>query len=264
VTLDDRHLSELLEATAPKPRNHIDPAVVRRKAHLRTKVNRATAAAGILILVVAGVSVVSQSPAPGPVISEVDEPLAERAPEAGLKTSHWPVELVYVRGDGQRIRFRGTSWLDWSMEGSSPETGEWHLGQRHDRDPEGAISGGSIDPSRVTGPSPELLPYWRDAVGLSERSVVPVERIPNASELVASLGLSSDEVEAYATPNVADCTDRLADCAPDELAARAIAHVETGFPLFAEERYDIRVGVDLWLRAISFSYADPTVTPASP
>jgi hypothetical protein len=190
---------------------------------------------------------------------------AEAAEEAGSHQDAWPVELIYTRGDGEQpLRFRGNSWADWSLEAIDPATDETRLVDRQypgtDFEPEaGAFLDEPHEPTDERGTGPELLAGWREAVGLGERTVVPVGEIPGGPELVSALGLHPRDVEAYVTPDIEGCLDDLEVCAGGSDAARGIAHRETGFPLFAEELYD--GNLEAWLTAQSFTHGDPWVAP---
>jgi hypothetical protein len=190
---------------------------------------------------------------------------AGRAPDAGSDASHWPVELVYAQppaggsaDEGRQLRFRGTSWAAWTIEQNWTDDGMLPPGRWSEPGGPGLDTADTWveDRTRWRGVSAELHAEWRSAVGLGQRVVVDLDTIPGGPDLVASLGLTPDEVEAYASPNIASCDDQLARCAPHEPdAARGIAHLATGFPLFAEERYGGGPG-HVWLRAESFVYGD--------
>ena len=193
--------------------------------------------------------------------------MAERAPVAGAVADHWPIELVYrPRGSGERLRFRGNSWADWSVEVQTDDGGFRLVDRNHpsaDFETEGGYfrAGEPTEPQHLRGPAAYLIPEWRSTVGLlHHREVVPLDQIPGAAELVAALGLTADDVEAYATANIAGCTQPLDDCVPDgEDAGRGIAHLPTGFPLFAEEHYGGDTGT--WVAAESIRYGDPGIVP---
>ena len=195
---------------------------------------------------------------------------AERAPVAGSDASHWPVELRYVRRGDERslLRFRGTSWEDWSVEVREPD-GSWRLVDREHPGEEFETEGGAFLDEGATAdrdgftraPGPELIAGWRDTTGLGERVVVGLGEIPGADDLVERLGLDADEVEAYVSPNIRGCDLRLTDCIPDgETGARGVAHLSTGFPLYAEEGAAGETAV-VWLEAQAIRWADPTITP---
>lgn len=201
--------------------------------------------------------------APGSDAGPTGRTTSEHAPDAGTAAEHWPVELIYAVPGAtpeteRRMRFRGTSWAAWTIESSWTDDGPLPAGQWS------APGGPGLDPSdtwvedraRWRGVSAELHPEWRAAVGLAQRVVVPLDQIPGARALIASLGLTPEEVEAYASRNVAGCDGPLDRCAPgDPGAARGIAHLATGFPLFAEQRYDGgEPGV--WLVAEHFAFGD--------
>ncbi|MEX2421663.1 MAG: hypothetical protein WD670_07580 [Actinomycetota bacterium] len=197
-------------------------------------------------------------------------PSPERAPVAGTEASHWPVELIYrqPRADGspgvpRRLRFQGTSWAAWTIQSNMTDDGPLPTGQWTDPSGPGFDDSETWieDRSRWRGYSAELHANWRSAVGLPERVVVDLDEIPGGHALITSLGLSEQEVEAYASPNIAGCTTELDRCAPsDPKAARGIAHLTTGFPLFAEERYD-GGAAHTWLTAESFAYGSATGPP---
>jgi hypothetical protein len=53
----------------------------------------------------------------------------------------------------------------------------------------------------------------------------------------------------------------LTECIPDgETGARGIAHLPTGFPLYAEEGAAGETAV-VWLEAEAIRWADPAITP---
>ncbi|GGI04967.1 META domain-containing protein [Egicoccus halophilus] len=195
--------------------------------------------------------------------AELDHTTAERAPDAGTAAEHWPVELIYTFPNATpetelRRRFRGTSWAAWTIESNVTDDGPLPSGQWSSPGGPGFDTSDTWvdDRTQWRGVSAELHPEWRTAVGLVQRVVVPLDQMPGGQDLIASLGLTQDEVEAYATPNVAGCDGPLDLCAPDDAnAARGIAHLATGFPLFAEERYDGR-DTNVWLIAEHFAFSD--------
>ena len=90
--------------------------------------------------------------------------------------------------------------------------------------------------------------------------MIELDDIPGGPELVVSLGLEPDHVEAYVSPNVLGCERSLSDCVPvGENGARGIAHLPTGFPLYAEESWN--GGINVWLEAEAIRWADPTIAP---
>lgn len=273
---------DLLQRTADEPTRPLDTAAVVGKVKRQTRLARVGAGLGA-VAVVAGATLVAlpMVTRDDPGLEIADQPdrtdqtdvLVERAPVAGSDASHWPVELVY-RGpheigrsdDGHRLRFRGTSWAAWTIESNYSDDGPLPNGQWSEPGGPGLDASDTWvgDRSRWRGFSPELHAEWRSAVGLGERVVIEPADIPGGPALIASLGLTADEVEAYATPNVAGCGELLDRCAPDDPdAARGIAHLATGFPLFAEERYDGGPGT-VWIIAESFTYGDAVSNSSTP
>lgn len=272
------NVDELLRDTVDEPTRSIDAAKVVERARHKTRVVRAGVGLGAIaclaVVSMVAIPVISGSDmqpeiADRPATDDIENDPApsypsERAPEAGTDASHWPVELIYTpRGDesltgGRMLRFRGTSWARWTIEESWPDEATLSDGRWTEPAGPGVDASDSWveDGTRWRGVSADLHAQWRSAVGLHQRVVVGLDRIPGGQELVESLGLTPDEVEAYATPNIAECTSEMSRCAPDDSnAARGIAHLATGFPLFAEERYD--GGPEyVWLRAEAFSYGD--------
>lgn len=203
------------------------------------------------------------------VVEEVDD-VVEQAPQAGEVAAHWPIELLFTRsGDGSRLlRFRGTSWEDWSVEVRDLDS--WRLVNREypgeDFEPEarGFLEPGAqvSDDEFTRAPSAALNPGWRSATGLGDRVVVGPDDVPGAEEVLARLGLGPDEVEAYVTPNVLGCDRPLHLCIPDgETGARGIAHLPTGMPLYAEEAGYAPRSTMVWLEAQEIRWADSTISP---
>ena len=242
----------------------------RRRRRRRLAVAASGATLGVVAVVAMAVGLLNGPDRPVPDIA--DRPageLVEQAPDAGAVDEHWPIELVFVQ-NAREFRFRGTSWADWSVELKVGED-TWRLVDRQhpgeEYEPEGGGAflddGASAAESEDFGraPGPHLNAAWRSATGLGERSVVELDAIPGGVELVQQMGLDADDVEAYATPNVAGCDGLLGDCLPaGETGARGIAHLPTGFPLFAEER-DAGGGSGVYLEARSIRWADASIAP---
>ncbi len=185
----------------------------------------------------------------------------ERAPEAGSAVSHWPIELVYRQYHRDySLVFSGTSWSDWTLEAHGDDGGVRVFDQERDGrmmlDPE---SGEMIEDPRGNfprGAGPALISGWRDSVGLIERVVVPLDQIPGGVDLVHSLGLEADDVEAYVTPNIVGFPPQLDPCTTDqESVAPANTHQNTRLPQFAEEGFGGEP-TGVWLIAESFAYGD--------
>lgn len=269
MSLDER-VRDLAAKVPPPPEG--DVVGVRARGVRRRRVRHIGVGAGSAVALAAviamGVNIAGGGPTV-PTIADAPDRGVEQAPDAGLVDAHWPIELRYTQfGGGNVLRFRGNSWEDWSIELEEPD-GSWRLVDREhpgeDFETEGGafLDGGAAeeDAAFLRLPGPELNPGWRGATGLPERVVVELDDIPGASDLVARLGLEPDEVEAYVSPNVLDCDQSLRACIPQgETGARGIAHLPTGFPLYAEE------GVaghrtTLWLEAEAIRWADPTIAP---
>lgn len=269
-------VNDLLQRTADQPTRPLNTTEVVTLAQRQTRFARAASGLGAaavltLVSVVAWPMISGDDQgveiADGPGQTDDAGVLTERAPVAGSDASHWPVELVYREGTeagssdhGASTRFRGTSWAAWTAQGNVTADGVLPEGEWREPDGPGFDDSDTWveDSSQWRGLSLVLQPDWRPAIGLDERVVVDLEQIPGAPDLIASLGLTPEEVEAYASPNVAGCEDVLERCALDDPnAARGIAHLETGFPLFVEEQRD---GQDayVWLEAVSFAYGDAT------
>lgn len=249
----------------PPPRDARE--VFRRGRRRRSRKIALAGGAGVVAVSVGMVTLPSESPLEAPPIAGQPgaNASAELAPDAGAMSHHWPIELVYERAS-RTERFRGSSWRDWSLE-RRDRTGEFRLVDREHPSGQLDIEAGALDERDpdmegwIRAPGPHLIQSWRRTTGLIERAVVPVEQIPGATRLIDDLGLSLDEVEAYVTPNILGCLDSLSDCVPvGEEAARGIAHVPTGFPLYAEEA---RFGENrnVWIEATSIEWGDPSIEP---
>lgn len=268
MSLDER-VRELAAHVPPPPQGDVER--VRARGLRRRRVRRVGVGAGSAVTLAAviamGVNLGDGGPTVPP-ITDAPDAGVEQAPDAGAVDAHWPIELRYFsREDRQHLlRFRGNSWADWSVEVEEPD-GSWRLVDREHPGEDFETEGGAFLDEGVTdeeeflrGVSASLNSGWRNATGLPERVVVDLDDIPGAGELVARLGLDAGEVEAYVSPNVVGCEAALADCVPEgENGARGIAHLPTGFPLFAEESWEGHVNV--WLEAEAIRWADPTIAP---
>lgn len=242
----------------------------RRRRRRRLAVVGSGTAVGVIAVVAAAVGLLDGADRQVPDIADrpAGEPV-ERAPVAGAVDEHWPVELGYVQYE-REFRFRGTSWADWSVELKVGED-TWrlvdrqHPGEEYETEGAGAFLDEGTSSAEPEGfqraPGPHLIGSWRNTTGLGERSVVELDTIPGGVELVQQMGLSSEDVEAYATPNIAGCDDPPPDCvAVGQTWARGIAHLPTGFPLFAEEGHD-GDGSHVYLEARSIRWADQAIAP---
>lgn len=266
----DRFVEAVPELPGPPPG---DPGTLFRRGRRRRRRRLAVVSSGTAVGVIAVVAVaVGLLDGPDRQVPDIaDRPageLVERAPDAGVVDEHWPVELTYVQNE-REFRFRGTSWADWSVELKVGQD-SWRLVDRehpveeYETEGAGAFRDEGTSSAESEGflraPGPHLIGSWRSATGLGERVVVELEAIPGGVELVQQMGLSSEDVEAYVTPSIAGCDGRLPDCVPaGQSAARGIAHLPTGFPLFAEEGHDGGSGV--YLEARSIRWADSSIAP---
>lgn len=269
MSLDER-VRDLAAKVPPPPEGDVEG--VRARGVRRRRVRHIGVGAGSVVALAAviamGVTIAGGGPTV-PTIADAPDRGVEQAPDAGMVDAHWPIELRYTQfGGGNVLRFRGNSWEDWSIELEEPN-GSWRLVDREhpgeDFETEGGafLDGGAADEDAGIWrlPGPEVNPGWRGATGLPERVVVDLDDIPGASDLVARLGLELDEVEAYVSPNVLDCDQPLRACIPQgETGARGIAHLPTGFPLYAEEGVASH-RTTLWLEAEAIRWADPTIAP---
>ena len=265
--MDVRERFEQAQTGFPLPPPQDAREVFRRGRRRRRRRVASVTGATAVVTVLAVVIGIGSGPDPElPEIAERPDATAptEQAPQAGAVSEHWPIELIYQRPGRPQERFRGNSWRDWSLEVRID--GEYVL---HDREhPSGTFdteAGAFYDRAPDTedfirAPGPHLIAGWRNTTGLGDRLVVPVEQIPGGLELIADVGLSADQVEAYVTPNVVGCSEPLADCLPDgETGARGIAHLPTGFPLYAEEGRSGERAV--WIEAVSIRWADASIEP---
>lgn len=266
--MDVRERFQQAESGFPSPPPR-DPREVfrrgRRRRHRRISALGGGTALATMLAVVIGVEFGPEQQLPE-IVNQPDATApGEQAPVAGAVDAHWPIELVYQRPGGRHERFRGNSWRDWSLEVRT--AGEFQLVDREHPsvafDTEGGeFSDRDLDMEDFTrAPGPHLIGDWRNTTGLIDRSVVPIEQIPGGPELIDEIGLSADQVEGYITPNITGCSEPLAACIPEgQAGARGIAHLPTGFPLYAEEaRSGERSNV--WIEAISIRWADADIEP---
>lgn len=266
----DEQLRQLADRVPPPPPG--DASAVVDRGVRRRRGRRAAGATAVTLGVVAVVALAAalaggdaQAPEvadhpPGPGRAAI-----EQAPDAGAVAAHWPIELVFEQSSAQ-LRFRGESWADWSMERRDGD--DWLLIDREhpgdeEFEPEGRafIDKEDAEEGFVRVPGPHVHRGWRGLTGLYDRVVVELEEIPGGPELVETLGLGPDEVEAYASPTVAGCREPLDDCVPEGgSGARGIAHLPTGFPLFAEEAY-AGGPAGVWLEARSIRWGDAAIQP---
>lgn len=265
----DRFVEVVPDLPGPPPG---DPQVLFRRGRRRRRRRRTVLASGSALGVIAVVaSVVGLQGGTDRTVPEIaDRPsgdLVEQAPNAGAVDEHWPIELIYAK-DARELRFRGTSWADWSVELRVGED-TWrlvdrqHPGEEYETEGAGAFldDGSHESEGFVRVPGPPLMGSWRSGTGLGDRTVVELSAVPGGGELVGAMGLSPEDVEAYVTPNVVGCDGPLGDCVPaGETGARGIAHLPTGFPLFAEEA-GTGGGSYVYLEVRSIRWADPGVAP---
>ncbi|MTV26759.1 hypothetical protein FTX61_15245 [Nitriliruptoraceae bacterium ZYF776] len=246
----------------------VDPRTIRRRARRRQAARLASVGAAVLVAAVATLMLVGGPPGSAPPILSNPQG-TEQAPNAGRTADAWPVELVYrtrdLRGE-TTYRFRGVSWSNWSLEtldgrGGSRVTDMQVPGGYGFDDLTGSLLPSEDEPLEMSrGVAPHLTEVWRGVMGLHERVLIDLDRIPGGRDLVAQLGLDERDVEAYATPDVAGCDGPLPDCmAPEGTAAWAVAHVATGFPLFVEEQV-----TGSWIRAVSFTHGPDAPPPLDP
>lgn len=192
-----------------------------------------------------------------------DAPVAAQLDDVAGDPTHWPIELTYLDDTGDTIRFRGTSWEDWSTE--RLDDGRWGLTDRH-APGEDFHDGQLLHPDDALhhpgdrAPSPHLGSSWLASVGLAGRVPADLDDVPDHRPLLDQLDVDAAHATVRVSPTVGACDAPLHTCLDgDGTATRAVIHQPTGLPLHLEHATDGRT--TLLLQAVQLRWGDDDVTP---